>query len=199
MNRRCAALLRFLLPFLVAVAWDGGGGARADATEAIFGSYYENIARLSAKNNTAKVTQLLAGGANPNQLDEETRTGLHYCAMNGNIQLALVLIKNGGHLDAKDKVGNMPLHWAADRNQPAITDVFLQLGAPIDAENKQGMTPLMIAASRGNVEIVQMLIAHGANPRKVDYTGRDAASWADESHRPAAAQAIRRALAARRS
>jgi ankyrin repeat protein len=69
----------------------------------------------------------------------------------------------------------------------------------VDAENKNGMTALMIAANRGNIEIVQALLAKGANVNKTDFTGRDAAGWAAESHRPAVLQAIRRAQTAKRS
>ena len=61
------------------------------------------------------------------------------------------------------------------------------------------MTPLMIAANRGDVEIVQALLAKGASVTKTDYTGRDAAGWAAESHRPAVVQAIKRAQSAKKS
>ena len=164
-----------------------------------FGQYYENVARAAKQNDAGLVRSLLANGRPPDQTDEEGRTGMHYAAVSGNLQIIAILIKGGAKLDPKERLGNTPLHLAAEVDQAEAAKLLLDVGAAVDPENKNGMTPLMIAASRGNVEIVQMLIAHGANPRKVDYTGRDAASWADESHRPAAAQAIRRALAARRS
>ena len=43
------------------------------------------------------------------------------------------------------------------------------------------------------------LIAKGASVTKTDFTGRDAAGWAVESHRPAVVQAIKRAQTAKRS
>ena len=58
-------------------------------------------------------------------------------------------------------------------------------------------SPLMIAASRGNIVIVQALLAKGANPRKNDFTGRDALGWAAEGRRPAVVQALQRAQAKR--
>jgi ankyrin repeat protein len=45
--------------------------------------------------------------------------------------------------------------------------------------------------------LVQALLAKGANVRKTDFTGRDALSWAAESHRPAVVQALQRAAAKR--
>jgi hypothetical protein len=41
------------------------------------------------------------------------------------------------------------------------------------------------------------MLAKGANPRKTDFTGRDAASWAQESRRPAIVQMLQRGSAAR--
>jgi len=56
----------------------------------------------------------------------------------------------------------------------------------------------MIAANRGNLDVVQALLAKGASVNKTDFTGRDAAGWALESHRPAVVQAIKRAQTAKR-
>ena len=119
--------------------------------------------------------------------------------MNGNLTITAILIKAKAKLDPKDKLGNTPLHMAADRNQTEEAQLLVDVGAPVDAENKNGMTPLMVAAARGNIEIVQALLAKGASVTKTDFTGRDAAGWAVESHRPAVVQAIKRAQTAKRS
>ena len=174
-----------------------GSAARADVN--IFGGYWENLARAASQNDAAKVRSLLANDGNPNQTDEEARTGLHYAAMNGNLTIIAILIKASAKLDAKDKLGNTALHLAADRNQVEAARLLLDVGAPVDAENKNGMTPLMMAANRGNIDIVLALLAKGASITKTDFTGRDAAGWAVESHRPAVVQAIKRAQTAKRS
>ena len=165
----------------------------------IFGGYWENVARAASQNDAARVRSLLANDGNPNQTDEEGRTGLHYAAMNGNLTIIAILIKASAKLDVKDKLGNAALHLAADRNQAEAARLLLDVGVPVDAENKNGMTPLMMAANRGNIDIVQALLAKGASVTKTDFTGRDAAGWAAESHRPAVVQAIKRAQTAKRS
>jgi uncharacterized protein len=165
----------------------------------LFGNYWENVARAAAQNDAAQVRTLLAGDANPNQTDEEARTALHYAAMNGNLTIIAILIKAKAKLDPKDKLGNAPLHLAADRDQAEAAKLLLDVGATVDAENKNGMTPLMVAANRGSLEIVQALLAKGASVTKTDFTGRDAAGWAVESHRPAVVQAIKRAQTAKHS
>jgi ankyrin repeat protein len=170
--------------------------ARADIS--LFGSYWDNIARAANINDAAKVRQLVGSGSNPNNdVDDSGRTGLHIAAINGNLQIAAILIKAQAHLDVKDPLRNTPLHLAADRNQIEMAKLLLDAGAPVDPENKNGMTPLMIAASRGNIEVVQALLAKGASARKTDFTGRDALSWAAESHRPGVVQALQRAAAKR--
>lgn len=170
-------------------------GGRADI--GLFGSYYDNVARAAAQNDALKVRQLVGSGNNPNEVDDDGRTGLQIAAINGNLQIAAILIKASARLDVKDRLGNTALHYAAERNQVEMAELLLDIGAVVDPENRNGMTPLMIAASRGNVAIVQALLAKRANPRKTDFTGRDAVSWAAESRRPAVVQALQRAAAKR--
>jgi ankyrin repeat protein len=171
------------------------GSARAELS--LFGSYWDNVARATAQNDALKVRQLVGSGNNPNEFDDDGRTGLQIAAINGNLQIAAILINASAHLDLKDKLGNTALHYAVDRNQVEMTQLLLDVGAAIDPDNKNGMTPLMIAASRGNMALVQALLAKGANVRKTDFTGRDALGWAAESHRPAVVQALQRAAAKR--
>jgi uncharacterized protein len=171
------------------------GAARAEL--ALFGSYYDNVARAAAANDAMKVRQLL-GEHGPNQEDGDGHTGLQIAAANGNLQIAAILIKAGANLGLKDRLGNTPLHLAVDRNQVEMAQLLIDVGAALDVDNRNGMTPLMIAASRGNAAIVQALLAKGANVRKTDFTGRDALSWANDSRRPAVVQLLQRAVAAKR-
>lgn len=170
--------------------------ARADL--ALFSKYHENVARAALLNDAYAVRQLLGQGNNPNNdVDDSGHTALHIAAINGNLQIAAILIKAKAKLDVTDPLGNTPLFYAAERNQVEMAQLLLDVGAEVDKQNKNGMTPLMIAASRGNIGIVQPLLAKGANPRKADFTGRDAIGWAAESHRPVVTQALQRAVANR--
>jgi uncharacterized protein len=170
-------------------------GARADV--ALFGSYWANVARAAAENDAAELRQLLANGHSPDEADDRGRTGLQIAAINGNLQIAELLLKAGAHTAPKDMLGNTALHYAADRNHLAIVELLLEAGAAVDPENHNGMTPLMLAASRGSLDIVRALLAKGASVRIADLTGRNAMNWAEDSHRPAVVQAIERAAAKR--
>jgi len=198
-DRRRRHLGGRLAVILGIAALAGLSGAAARAQFNPFGTYYENVARAAKQNDSGSVRLLVSNGANPNQTDEEQRTGLHYGAMSGNLRIIAILIKAGARLDPKEKLGNTPLHLAVERDQVEAAKLLLDAGAAVDAENKNGMTPLMMAAGAGKLEIVNALLAKGANVAKTDYTGRDAAGWAAESHRPAVIQAIKRAQNAKKS
>ena len=197
MNARLTALFAGAA---VAALVAGGAAPRGQGLQFNpFSQYYENLSRAAKQNNADLVRSLLTNNGNPNQTDDQGRAALHYAAINDNQAMILILIKGGAKLDPKDRLGNTPLHLAADGNRVEAAKLLLDIGAPVDPENKDGMTPLMVAANRGNIEIVLALLAKGASVTKTDYTGRDAAGWAAESHRPAVVQAIKRAQSAKKS
>jgi ankyrin repeat protein len=176
----------------------GAGRSHADLNLNPFNAYYDNIARAAAENDVNKVRQLVTSGNNPNETNEEGRTGLHVAAINGNLSIAAILIKGRAKLDVADKLGNTPLHYAAERNQVEMAALLVDAGAAADPINRNGVTPLMMAAGRGNLEMVRTLLAKGANPRKTDFTGRDAVGWASDSRRPLVVQALQSAAATKR-
>ena len=168
--------------------------ARAQLNFNPFSAYSDNVARAAAKDDAAAVRQLVGSGeGNPNQTDDSSHTAMHYAAMNGNLQIIAILIKANAKLNVTDNLGDTPLHLAAEHNQSEAAKLLLDVGAEVDPQNKNGQTPLMIAASHGSLELVRALLAKGASTTKTDYTGRDALSWAQDSHRPAVVNAITRA------
>ena len=184
MTARFTAMVGFALLALGVSA----PGARADISSALnpFSAFYNNVARAAEANDVGKVRAMLTSGNNVNEVEDDTqRTGLHESAINGNLQIAAILIKAGARIDARDNLGNTPLLYAADHDHLEMAKLLLDVGAQIDAENKNGMTALMVAAKDGEVEMVRSLLARGANPNKSDYTGRDALGWALDSHRQA--------------
>jgi ankyrin repeat protein len=172
-------------------------GARADISSMLnpFSAYQNNIARVTAQNDVGRVRSLLASGNSPNDVEENGRTGLHIAATNGNIQIVAILIKAGAKVDQRDNIGETPLDNAAEHNHAEILKLLLDVGAAIDSQDRNGMTPLMLAARAGQIEIVRTLLARGANPNKSDFTGRDAAGWALEGHKPMVVQLIKQAVA----
>lgn len=197
MTARLGAVAGFALLVMAAAA----PGAHADISSALnpFSNYYDNVARAAEANDVNKVRALLASGNSVNQTEEDSqRTGLHTAAINGNLQIAAILIKAGGRVDARDNLGNTPLIYSADHDHVELAKLLMDVGAQVDAENKNGMTALMVAAKDGEVEMVRTLLARGANPNKSDYTGRDSLGWALDSHRPAVIALLKDAQAHKR-
>src|SRR2546430_4565178 len=87
--RRHLSACRAIMLGVFAVAVLSSASARAQLNP--FGSYYENVARAAKQNDSGSVRLLISNGVNPNQSDEESRTGLHYGAMSGNLRIIAIL------------------------------------------------------------------------------------------------------------
>jgi uncharacterized protein len=159
-----------------------------------FSGYYNNIPRAAKANDVAKIRSLLDDGTSPNQTDEDgATTGLHVAASSGNLQIIAILYKAGANINERDSVGSTPLDHAAEQDQIEAAKLLLDMKASVNDQNKNGMTALMFAAKTGDVDLVQTFLSHGANPNLSDYTGRDAAGWGLESHRPIVVQMLKNA------
>ena len=162
------------------VLWLGAGLALLATRPALaldFPDWY-TIGNAASQNKMDDVLFMLRRGDNPNMLDGNGRTPLDYAASFGNAPMAQALLQNGARADYRDTFGNTALHWAAEGGKLDVVRVLLAAKAPVDATNKQGITPLMQAAGRGKNDIVRVLLAAGADPKKQDFTGRDALGWA---------------------
>lgn len=182
---------------VVAVAGVAAAPARALQVNP-FANYWSSVVHAVEQNNAAAVQELLSSGSSPNSTNDAGRSGLHVAAANGNAEITEMLIKAGAWIDVKDPLGNTPLFYAADRDHLDVVDVLLAAGASPNQQNRSGVTPLMAAAGRGNVEIARALLAKGGDPRKTDYTGRDAVSYAEDSHKEMLIRELRRAASGER-
>jgi uncharacterized protein len=162
------------------------GRAAADTD---FNGWY-TVAIAASHNETARVQALLLeSGNDPDAVESASgRTALDYAALFNNLAMAQLLLDHGAHIDARDSFGNIALHWAAERGSLDVMRLLIARKAKVDFQNKQGITPIMVAADHAQPASVRLLIASGADPRKQDYTGRDAFGWA--AGKPAVLQAL---------
>jgi ankyrin repeat protein len=157
-----------------------------------FAGYYANIPRAAQTNDVAKIRSLLSDGTSPNQTDENGgTTGMHVAAASGNLQILAILFKAGGDVNQRDAVGSTPLDYAAEHDRYDAAKLLVEMKTRINDQNKNGMTALMFAAKTGDTQLIHMLLDGGANPNILDYTGRDAAGWAVESHRQSVVQLLK--------
>jgi ankyrin repeat protein len=171
-------LSRRLVPGLLAVALilllaPGRGQAQLMT----FPEWY-TLANAAANNRPDEVAFILRRGDDPNFSDSSGRTPLGYAAANGNTAIVKLLLDGGARADYHDGFGSTALHWAAQTGRIDVVRMLLKAKAPVDAANKQGITPLMIAADANRGDIVRALLDGGADPKKQDFTGRDARGWA---------------------
>ena len=79
-----------------------------------------------------------------------------------------LLLQQGADLKAVDFLKTTPLRAAALGNDLETIRTLIDAGVDVNAADLPGITPLMMAAGwNGNARAVQLLLAHGANPKAV--------------------------------
>ncbi|HLJ19505.1 MAG TPA: ankyrin repeat domain-containing protein [Stellaceae bacterium] len=167
-----------MLGFAALGALVGAGRAHAQLFTDQFNSAWYTIVSAAAANKIEDVRIFILKRVNLNQADIGGRTALSYAAELGNAQMAKELLDAGASPDQRDKQGDVPLHWAANNGRVEVIKVLIAGHAIVDAPDRQGITPLMSAISHQQVASVRALLAGGADPKKTDFTGRDAFGWA---------------------
>lgn len=105
--------------------------------------------------------------------DRYHRTGLHYAAIDGDVEAARALLAAGSDPDAQDAQGWSPLHFAAQASAAAVVEVLLAAGASTELRDSHGNTPLFRAVfnSRGDGATIAALRAAGADPLAANASG----------------------------
>ncbi|KAI0004239.1 ankyrin [Russula compacta] len=95
----------------------------------------------------------------PPQLDEEGATGLHGCAMRGDVAATSAFLRDGKGLDidARDEYGYTALHLAADRGNIATVELLLKHGANKTLKDSDGYTAADLAMIAQHPDIVALL------------------------------------------
>jgi uncharacterized protein len=166
---------------ITALALAGALGLASGSVSAqMIAANYLSVALAAADNATEQVQELLLeGGSDPDGVDSVSKhTALDYAAAFDNVVMAKLLLDHGAHVDAHDLDKSTALHFAAERGSIEMMRFLLASHAAIDAVNRQGVTPLMLAAGHDQPGAVRFLLASGADPKRQDFTGRDAAGWA---------------------
>ncbi|HEV2549751.1 MAG TPA: ankyrin repeat domain-containing protein [Stellaceae bacterium] len=154
-------------------------GYTAALADGLFSSPdWYTLANAAEQNKEQDVAALIRRGDNPNFLDSNGRMPLSYAAASGNTAILKMLLEAGARADYRDSSGATALHWAAQMGHPEVIKMLVEANATVDAQNRQGITPLMLAATNTKVEAIRVLVAAGADPKKQDFSGRDAIGWA---------------------
>lgn len=94
--------------------------------------------------------------SNINEQEKESGyTALHYCAQEGKVDFAKVLVEKGADLNIKDVYGNTPLFKAVffSKGDTELIDLLLINGADPDVKNNAGVSPRMLAGNIGSFDV----------------------------------------------
>ncbi|OTA82501.1 hypothetical protein M434DRAFT_42330, partial [Hypoxylon sp. CO27-5] len=93
-----------------------------------------------------------------NWRDSKGRTGLHYAAMNGNLEAAEILLERGANTNRRTRAREWTaLLIAADGGHDKFVRTLLEHGADPDALSDQGVKAITLAASRKHTKTVELL------------------------------------------
>ena len=144
-----------------------------------------DIADAAQQKNIAAVKKLLKDGADVNASQGDGMTALHWAALNGDAEMAQMLLYAGANVGAKTRIGGYtPLHLAAQIGNASVMAPLIAAGAQVAAVTSTGATALMHAAHSGNVDAVRILIENHADPNvKETANGQTALMFAADADR----------------
>ena len=140
-------------PLLLALVLGWGGMTSGDSP----------VADAAMHDDADAVRELLRQGADVNAPRGDGMTGLHWAALNGNAEIAGLLVGAGADLEAATRLGaHTPLHVAAKEGHGELVEILAGAGAEVGAVTETGATPLHFAAASGNVRAITALLDSGA-------------------------------------
>lgn len=105
--------------------------------------------------------------------DRDNRTALFHAVIDGQTEIAIILLSAGSDVCVKDSYGKTPLHYAASENRKELAEKLIKCNAEVDAQDLDGNTPLSDAVfySDGKGDLIKLLLKHGADKDKQNYSG----------------------------
>ena len=161
-------------------------------------------------NSYGTVKYLLEKGADVNKKssrDNDNFTSFHLACMNGNTNIAELLIQYGADTSTKDIHGNTPLMIASLRDNDELVQTILDMRtytlsskspsqsqslnramdlvySTIDIENDSGYTPLNAACQNKNRVLIELFVSVGADISHAIDTGDKPIHQLSQEHRP---------------
>jgi ankyrin repeat protein len=122
------------------------------------------VADAAQRGDRNEVKALLKDAADVNAAQGDGMTALHWAAMNGDAEMAQMLLYAGANVKAVTRLGNYtPLFLAAREGKAGAIPVLVKTGADVNMATATGTTPLMVAAQSGSVATVQAILDGGAD------------------------------------
>ena len=130
----------------------------------------------------AKVADLLSKAADPNGVDADGTTALHWSVRRGDLQTTKLLIKSGAKVGAADRYGVTPMSLSSLNGYTDLTLALLDAGADVESANPAGETALMFTARNGSIPTLELLIQRGASVNAKERVRGQTALMRSEEH-----------------
>ncbi|KYM89686.1 Integrin-linked protein kinase [Atta colombica] len=95
-------------------------------------------------------------------LDDHGFSPLHWCAKEGHLKLAELLVTRGARINATNRGDDTPLHLASAHGHKEIVQLLLRNRADVNVTNEHGNTALHYACFWGDQAVAEELVAAGA-------------------------------------
>ncbi|CAN0120306.1 unnamed protein product [Ectocarpus sp. 4 AP-2014] len=149
------------------VSRDGGGDDDDDSLLDEEATMRHHPLHVAASQNILKLGSVLlspaAASVDPSVRDGSGRTPLHWAAMTGRTDFALLLLESRAKLDAVDREQRTPLLSSSAFGATNSVRLLLEWGADCCKPSRGGLTPLHAAAAGGHAEAAKLLIGGGAS------------------------------------
>jgi hypothetical protein len=116
----------------------------------------------AGRGDRARLSALLAAGADPDTRDRTGRPALLLAVGSGQVGAVRALLKGGAAPSAATRSGWTPLHGAAEAGALDIALALLEADADPDLRDRVRGTPLDVAEQADHDEVARLLREHGA-------------------------------------
>lgn len=138
----------------------------------------EHLAQLARSGKTLALCAAL-GEASPDVMSARGDSLLMLAAYHGHASTVHALLALGANPHLRSTSGLSPMAGAAFKGEVEVLDALLFEGdVDVDEAGPDGRTPLMWAAAFGRTAAVAYLLAHGADPARLDHAGLTALAHA---------------------
>ena len=144
-------------------------------------SYETSLEGLAESGDYDGVLELLESGADPDQTYQKGDGNPPFlcAAINGDIEMAKLLLDYGADVDSADSSGKTALFFAAsDSTSTKMLEFLIENGADVTHTSNNGVTAAHIAAGISNSEAVKILVENGADAAAVTVAGNSVLYYA---------------------
>jgi hypothetical protein len=124
------------------------------------------LAQAAAGGHADAIRQLLAAGADPNEVDDEICPVLHVAIGSGSLDAVKALVEGGADINLRGRADRFqPIGHALADERLEILRYLIASGADVNATDPFGVPVLMTALRAGKAEAARALLRAGAQPR----------------------------------